>query len=83
MLTYPQSRREIEGTLEARVKLVAKDTQVLPRLPQPVLNAITYGKETITMAISHEITSYQAPAVTALADYSVSSLPDFHASVRS
>jgi hypothetical protein len=81
VLTYPQTQRETAATLDARVKLVAKDTRALPQLPPAVVESITSGKEAVTRAVSQGFDDYQAPAV--MADTSVSSLPNFHTYARS
>jgi hypothetical protein len=59
----------VSDTLEDRVSLVTKDTQLLPKLPPAIVQAITDGKETITAAVAGGFDNYQAAAVAV--DYSV------------
>ncbi|CAI7565821.1 unnamed protein product [Penicillium glandicola] len=60
----------ITKSLDDRVNLVKRDTQLLPALPANVQQAITDGKETITNAVSDGMDSFVNPV--AATDYKVS-----------
>ncbi|KAF8587134.1 hypothetical protein K439DRAFT_860309 [Ramaria rubella] len=58
-------QKDTMSTLEERVDLVAKETKMLPKLPQALTEAIDIGKKRITEAVSEGIDNYKAPAVAA------------------